>query len=178
MSVRLRLQRHGSKKRPFYRIVAADQRAPRDGRSKEVLGTFDPMHEPNVVDLRVDRVDYWLGVGAQPTETVSALIRKVREGGHFITSAEFEERNRTARRDRQAAALAAKEVVTAKAEAPAAPAAEEAPAEEAPAAEAPAEEPAAEEAAAEEAPAEEAAAEEAPAEEAAAEEAPAEEAAG
>ena len=122
MSVRLRLQRHGSKKRPFYRIVAADQRAPRDGRSKEVLGTFDPMHEPNVVDLRVDRVDYWLGVGAQPTETVSALIRKVREGGHFITSAEFEERNRTARRDRQAAALAAKEVVTAKAEAPAAPA--------------------------------------------------------
>ena len=165
MSVRLRLQRHGSKKRPFYRIVAADQRAPRDGRSKEVLGTFDPMHEPNVVDLRVDRVDYWLGVGAQPTETVSALIRKVREGGHFITSAEFEERNRTARRDRQAASLAAKEVVTAKAEAPAAPAAEEAPAEEAPAAEAPAEEPAAEEA-----PAEEAAAEEAPAEEPAAEE--------
>lgn len=150
MSVRLRLQRHGSKKRPFYRIVAADQRAPRDGRSKEVLGTFDPMHEPNVVDLAVDRVDYWLGVGAQPTETVSALIRKVREGGHFITSAEFEEKNRTAKRENQSAALAAKEVVAPKAEAPAAPAAD-ASSDDAPA------ETAAADDAAEEAPAEEAA---------------------
>ena len=152
MSVRLRLQRHGSKKRPFYRIVAADQRMPRDGRYKEQLGVFNPMPNPNVVDLDLERVDYWLGVGAQPTDTVNALIRKVREGGHFITTAEFTAHNKQARKDRQAAALAVKEVETA------APAPSAAPAEAAPAAEAAdapeaTEAPAAEEAATEEAPA-------------------------
>ena len=130
MSVRLRLQRHGSKKRPFYRIVAADQRMPRDGRYKEQLGVFNPLPNPNVVDMNLERVDYWLGVGAQPTETVQALIRKVREGGHFITTAEFDAHNKQARRDRQAAALAVKEIETA------APTPSAAPAEAAPEAEA------------------------------------------
>jgi small subunit ribosomal protein S16 len=78
MAVRLRLARMGRKKRPFYRIVAADQRAPRDGRFIERLGYYDPMKKP--VDLKVDldRIDYWLSVGACPSETVASLIGKAR----------------------------------------------------------------------------------------------------
>jgi len=78
MAVRLRLARMGRKKNPFYRIVAADQRAPRDGRFIERLGYYDPMKDP--VDLKVDleRVDYWMGVGASPSETVASLIKKAR----------------------------------------------------------------------------------------------------
>ncbi len=78
--VRLRLSRMGRKKRPFYRIVAADSRAPRDGRFIEALGHYDPMKEPAEVRLDMDRVDYWLGVGASPSDTVGHLIRKVRVG--------------------------------------------------------------------------------------------------
>ncbi len=78
--VRLRLTRMGRKKRPFYRIVAADSRSPRDGRNIEVLGYYNPMTEP--ADLRVDleRVDYWLGVGASPSDTVGHLIKRARSG--------------------------------------------------------------------------------------------------
>lgn len=78
--VRLRLTRMGRKKRPFYRIVAADSRSPRDGRNIEVLGYYNPMTEP--ADLRVDleRVDYWLGVGASPSDTVGHLIQRARDG--------------------------------------------------------------------------------------------------
>lgn len=78
--VRLRLQRHGAKKRPFYRVVAADKRAPRDGRFIELLGTYDPLTEPPAVRLNKERVDYWVGVGAQPSETVTMLIKKLEEG--------------------------------------------------------------------------------------------------
>ena len=78
MAVRLRLTRMGAKKRPFYRIVAADSRSPRDGRFIEKLGYYDPMRDPPTIELKMDRVDYWLGVGAQPTETVASLIKKVR----------------------------------------------------------------------------------------------------
>lgn len=78
MAVRLRLARMGRKNHPFYRIVAADQRAPRNGRFIERLGFYDPMQEP--VDIKVDleRVDYWLGEGAQPSDTVADLIKKAR----------------------------------------------------------------------------------------------------
>lgn len=76
--VRLRLTRMGAKKKPFYRIVAADQRAPRDGRFIEQLGYYDPMREPIDLKINLERVDYWLGTGAQPTETVSSLIGKAR----------------------------------------------------------------------------------------------------
>jgi len=68
----------GAKKKPFYRIVAADQRAPRDGRFIEQLGYYDPMREPIDLKINLERVDYWLGTGAQPTETVSSLIGKAR----------------------------------------------------------------------------------------------------
>lgn len=76
--VRLRLTRRGAKKRPFYRVVASDQRAPRDGRFIEQLGYYDPMQEPKKIELKLDRVDYWLENGAQPTDTVKSLISKFR----------------------------------------------------------------------------------------------------
>ena len=75
MAVKIRLARAGAKKRPFYRIVAADTRSPRDGRFLEKLGTYDPNSEPSTVHLQQDRVDYWLGVGALPTVTVQRLLK-------------------------------------------------------------------------------------------------------
>lgn len=78
MAVRLRLARMGRKKRPFYRIVAADQRSPRDGRFIERLGFFDPMKEPNELQVNLERVDYWLSEGASPSDTVSDLIKRAR----------------------------------------------------------------------------------------------------
>lgn len=80
MSVRIRLQRHGAKKRPFYRVVAADQRARRDGRFIELLGTYNPLTEPPTIRLKGDRVKYWLGVGAQPSETAAWLIKQLEDG--------------------------------------------------------------------------------------------------
>lgn len=76
MAVKIRLARAGAKKRPFYRIVAADARSPRDGRFLEKLGTYNPLTEEATLELKRDRVDYWLGVGAQPTATVQRLLRK------------------------------------------------------------------------------------------------------
>ena len=77
MAVRIRVSRGGSKKRPFYRIVAADSRAPRDGRFIEKLGTYNPLlpqnHEQRVV-INTERVQYWLGIGAQPTERLEKLF--------------------------------------------------------------------------------------------------------
>ncbi len=76
--VRLRLTRMGRKKRPFYRIIAADQRAPRDGAHIEILGYYDPMTDPADLKLDLERVDHWLGLGASPSETVASLIKKAR----------------------------------------------------------------------------------------------------
>ncbi len=80
MAVRIRLARHGRKKRPFYRIVAADSRARRDGRYIERLGHYDPMAEPMELVLDLERVDCWMGVGASPSETAAQLIEKARTG--------------------------------------------------------------------------------------------------
>ena len=146
MAVRLRLQRHGAKKRPFYRVVATDKRNPRDGRFIELLGTYDPLQEPPVIRLKAERVDYWLGVGAQPSETVNSIIQKLRDGKGVDLSAEGadkaaaaerrEARQQSVQERRDAAAKAAQDAEKAKAdEAKAAKAAE---AEEAKAAEAPA----------------------------------------
>ena len=74
--VRIRLRRMGSKKKPFYRIVIADKRSPRDGRFIETIGTYDPMTEPATVDLKLERAAHWLSVGAQPTEAVARLLVK------------------------------------------------------------------------------------------------------
>ncbi len=76
--VKLRLTRMGAKKKPFYLIVAADSRVQRDGRWIEQLGFYDPMKEPIDLKLNLERVDYWLGVGAQPTDSVAHLIARAR----------------------------------------------------------------------------------------------------
>jgi small subunit ribosomal protein S16 len=193
MSLRIRLSRAGAKKRPFYRIVVADSRKPRDGRFIERVGTYNPMvtkDHPDRVHLVEDRIRHWLGVGAKPSDRVARFLG---HAGVIETPAIPEQtrknqpRAKTLERIKAAAeaASAPPEEIPAE-DAPAAEAAEEPPAEEAAAEEAPADEASADEAAAEEAPAdeppadeaaaEEAPADEPPADEAAAEEAPAEEA--
>lgn len=76
MAVKIRLARHGAKKRPFYRIVVADGQYPRDGRFLENVGTYNPMVEPNEITLKKERIEYWIGQGAQPTDTVNSLLKK------------------------------------------------------------------------------------------------------
>lgn len=74
--IKLRLRRMGAKKRPSYRIVAADSRSPRDGRIIESLGYYDPLTEPATVKVNEDRIRHWLSVGAQPSDTVRSLLRR------------------------------------------------------------------------------------------------------
>ncbi|MBU0554076.1 30S ribosomal protein S16 [Myxococcota bacterium] len=76
MAVHIRLQRFGAKKRPYYRVVAANARAKRDGRFLEQIGTYDPMANPAQLSFKSERVEYWLSVGAQPSATVASLLRK------------------------------------------------------------------------------------------------------
>jgi small subunit ribosomal protein S16 len=74
--VRIRLRRMGAKKRPFYRIVVAQQQAPRNGGFIENIGTYNPMTDPATVQLTHERAAYWLGVGAQPSDAVARLLKK------------------------------------------------------------------------------------------------------
>ncbi|WP_417316717.1 30S ribosomal protein S16 [Emcibacter sp.] len=161
MSLKIRLARGGAKKRPYYRIVVADSRSPRDGKFIEKVGTYNPLL-PKDSDQRLtlenERVTYWLGQGAQPTDRVHRFLdaegilkrdaknnpNKGKPGQKAL------ERIEEKKEKEEAAAAAAAEAAAAEAEAKAAPAEEEAPAEEAAAEEAPAEEAPAEEAAAEE----------------------------
>lgn len=76
MAVRIRLARHGAKKKPFYRIVVADSESPRDGRFLETLGIYNPLREPAEVSVKQERVQYWLEQGAIPTDTVRSLLKK------------------------------------------------------------------------------------------------------
>ena len=76
MAVKIRLARHGAKKKPFYRIVVADSEFPRDGRYLEKVGTYNPMVEPAEVMLKNDRIAYWIAQGAIPTHTVHNLLKK------------------------------------------------------------------------------------------------------
>ncbi len=76
MAVKIRLTRKGTKKKPFYRIVAADIECPRDGRFLELLGTYNPMVEPAAITLKTDRINYWLGEGAEPSATVKSILKK------------------------------------------------------------------------------------------------------
>ena len=173
MALKIRLARGGAKKRPFYRIVVAEASAPRDGRYVERGGTYNPMVPKNHdqrLTLKAERITYWLGQGAQPTERVQKMLA----GAGLAEAPVIREQPKKSAPGRKRAEREAEEAAAA-ADAAEAAGAEEAAAAEAQAEEAPAEEAAAEEAPAEEAPAE-APAEEAPAEEAAAEEAPAEEA--
>lgn len=74
--VKIRLQREGAKKAPFYHIVVADSRSPRDGRIIEKIGTYNPMVEPSEIKLDKEKVDKWIKNGAKPTDTVKKLIEK------------------------------------------------------------------------------------------------------
>ena len=158
MSVSLRLSRGGSKKRPYYKIVVANSRAPRDGKYLEQVGTYNPLlakDDANRVRLVEDRVRYWLGVGAQPTDRVARMLDKagIKERAATVNPTKGEPGKKAKERAEEKAEKireaeeAAREAAEAAAAAAAAPAVEEAPA--------------AEEAAAEEAPAEAAAEEQA-----------------
>ena len=74
--VKIRLRRMGAKKRPYYRIVVADSRSPRDGRSIEEVGTYNPLTDPPEVTLKTERIQEWIKNGAQPTDTVRGLLKK------------------------------------------------------------------------------------------------------
>ncbi len=74
--VKLRLQRFGTKKKPFYRVVAADSKKPRDGRYLEIVGVYDPTKEPTYVNIDQEKILKWLRNGAQPTDTVRSLLSK------------------------------------------------------------------------------------------------------
>ena len=76
MPVKIRLARHGAKKRPFYRIVVADNESPRDGKFLETVGTYNPLQEPVEVSLKAERIKYWIKQGAIPTNTVKSLLKK------------------------------------------------------------------------------------------------------
>ena len=76
MAVKIRLARHGAKKKPFYRIVVADSESPRDGRFLERVGTYDPLYDPAKVTLDSERIRYWMDQGALPTNTVNNLLKK------------------------------------------------------------------------------------------------------
>ena len=74
--VKIRLRRMGAKKAPFYRVVVADSRSPRDGRFIEEIGTYDPLTNPATIAIDMERANYWIANGAQPTDTVRGLLKK------------------------------------------------------------------------------------------------------
>lgn len=148
MSLKIRLARAGAKKRPFYRIVIADVRSPRDGRFIEVVGTYNPMLPKDSGDrvmLKTERVEHWLSVGAKPTDRVLRFLDAAGLAKRTPRNNPQKAQPGQKAMERLEAAKEAEEAAKAAAEEAAAAPAEEAPAEEAPA-EAPAEEAAAEEA--------------------------------
>lgn len=196
MAVKIRLKRMGKIRAPYYRIVVADSRTKRDGRVIEEIGKYHPTENPSVIEVSSDRAQYWLGVGAQPTEQVRALLKLTGDWGTFKgdknakntvqmaePKAEFKAdtkkkpvlRPKVVKAPAQEAPAAAPIQDAAPAEAVVAEIVTDAPTADEVVAEAPAEDSVAEEAPVAEEVAEEAAVEEAPAAEAAAEEVPAEE---
>jgi small subunit ribosomal protein S16 len=166
MALKIRLARGGAKKRPYYRIVVADSRMPRDGRYIEKVGTYNPMlskDDPKRILLEEERIRHWLSVGAKPTDRVARFLGRAdivpmppvpaNQTKQHLPKAKAQERQKEA----EEAAAAAKVGAAAAAEAPA----EDAPAEDAPAEDAPAEDAPAEDAPAEDAPAEDAPADDA-----------------
>jgi small subunit ribosomal protein S16 len=84
--VKIRLQRAGAKKRPFYRVIAIDERRPRDGRALEFLGSYDPMTEPPLIKLDAERIAWWCGNGAQLSDSVRGLVRRSRQASAATTT--------------------------------------------------------------------------------------------
>ncbi len=121
MAVRIRLTRVGATKRPSYRVVAIDKRRSRDGRALEILGYYDPLTEPATVHLETDKIQAWIGKGAQPSETVAKLMRQA-EKAALEPVTETPKRATKASKPKQSAKAKAK--AAAAAEADAAPASE------------------------------------------------------
>ena len=123
MAVSIRLRREGARNRPYYKVVVADSRSPRDGKFIEIIGTYDPKKPDHNSTLKLDRIDHWISKGAQPSDTVRSLIKKNKKQTTAVPA------------EAAPAESPAEEASAPVAEAPAAPAAEEsAPAGEAPAA--------------------------------------------
>ena len=120
MSVKIRLSRYGAKKAPYYRVVVADERAPRDGRIIEEVGRYDPRADPSIIQLDMEKIDAWIAKGAQPSARMATLIECVRTGAEAPKSTKVTKAQKKAAEKKAAAEAAAAEE-----------AAEEAPAEEA-----------------------------------------------
>ncbi len=114
MAVKIRLKRLGKIRAPFYRVVVADSRSKRDGRVIEEIGKYHPTEEPSFIEIKSERAQYWLGVGAQPTEQVAALLKITGDWQKFkgLPGAEGTLKTKTAKAD----SAAAVEAVAAEAE--------------------------------------------------------------
>jgi small subunit ribosomal protein S16 len=119
LAVKIRLARHGAKKRPYYRVVVADGRKPRDGRLIEEVGRYNPLTEPKTITLDLEKIDAWIAKGAQPSNAVSHLIDIAREGDKPAPEKKSKKSKKQAAKD-----AAAKEEAAAAAEPEAAEAAE------------------------------------------------------
>ncbi len=144
MTVRIRMKKMGRTHRPYYRVCAMDKRSPRDGRVIEELGTYDPMcpETDARVTLKADRIEYWIGVGAQPSDKVATLIKKYGKDGTHLDAQKAAIERLGKRKEYTPVAEPVKPAKKKKEEEPKAeakPAADEAPAEQAAAEEAPAE---------------------------------------
>ena len=129
MAVKIRLKRLGKIRAPYYRVVVADSRTKRDGRVIEEIGKYHPTEEPSVIEINSDRAQYWLGVGAQPTEQVAALLKLTGDWGKFKGEGDTESKVKVAEPKQAFEAEATKKpVLKPKSEkkAPEAPAADEA----------------------------------------------------
>lgn len=97
MAVRIRLKRFGKKKQPFYRIVAAEQSRARNSKTLEVIGTYDPLQDPIKFEVKSERVQYWLSVGAQPTESLERLLTNA---GLYTAKKRESSQQKVAKKDR------------------------------------------------------------------------------
>ena len=140
MAVKIRLARAGAKKAPFYRVVAADSRAPRDGRFIEILGRYNPRTDPSTIEIDIEKIDAWIAKGATPSETVAKLIA-IAKNPEAVAPVKGEALSKKAQAKAEAEAKAAADAAAKAEEAAAAPADEpvvaedEAPVEESEAAE-------------------------------------------
>ena len=112
MAVKIRLARHGAKKRPYYRVVVADGRMPRDGRYIEEVGRYNPLTNPKTIDINLEKVDEWVSKGAQPTNAVAHLIEIARNGQPVV-----EKKAKISKKAAAKAAAAAEAAAEAEAEA-------------------------------------------------------------
>ena len=109
--VKIRLRRIGAKKHPFYRIVVADSRTARNGRFIESVGTYDPNQDPPEVKVERERIEYWLGIGAQPSDTARGLLKKQGFLGGIVAKAEPKKSPKATKATKAAAEKAAEPVV-------------------------------------------------------------------